>query len=96
MTDPSSRYSRVGTAIWRSPQGKTVHYRQRRFLPEPATLQVLAEVRVADGQRLDQIAAAQFGNSLQWWRIADANAAMDPFELTVVPGVTLVIPIPKV
>lgn len=95
MTDPSSRYNSVGTAIWRSPRGKTVHYRQRRFLPDPASMQVLTEVRVGDGQRLDQIAAVQLGNPLAWWRVADANAAMDPLDLTVVPGVALVIPIPK-
>jgi nucleoid-associated protein YgaU len=95
MNDPSSRYANVGTAIWRAPNGKTVHFRQRRFLPDPGHQAVLTEVRVADGQRLDQIAAAQLGNPLQWWRIADANGAMDPFELTAAPGRVLVIPIPK-
>jgi nucleoid-associated protein YgaU len=95
VTDSSSRYSRVGTAIWRSPQGATVCFYQRRFLPEPGTAQVLTRVKVDAGQRLDQIAAATLGNPLQWWRIADANAAMDPSDLTTVPGRVLIIPVPK-
>lgn len=95
MDDPNSRYKSVGTAIWRSPEGKTVHYRLRRFLPDDMQVHILAEVTVRDGQRLDQIAAAQLGNPLQWWRIADANRAMDPFELTSESGRVLIVPVPK-
>jgi hypothetical protein len=94
VSDPSSRYNNVGTAIWTSPQGEQVLYRQRRFLPDPSTLQVLTEVTVKDGQRIDQIAAATLGNPLQWWRIADANNAMEPYVLTEHPGVTLIVPVP--
>lgn len=94
MSDPSSRYNNVGTALWCSPQGDRVLYRQRRFLPQPSTLPVLTEVVVQDGQRIDQIAAATLGNSLQWWRIADANFAMEPYTLTSQPGVVLIVPVP--
>ncbi|WP_437972140.1 hypothetical protein WMF04_23860 [Sorangium sp. So ce260] len=94
MSGSSSRYSNVGTAIWSSPLGEQVLYRQRRFLPNPATIQVLSKVEVKDGERIDQIAAVTLGNPLQWWRIADANTAMEPYALTDVPGVELIVPVP--
>lgn len=94
MTDPSSRYNTVGTALYASPSGEQVTYRQRRFLPDPSALQVLAQVVVKDGERIDQLAAAKLGSSLQWWRIADANTAMEPYTLTDTPGVTLIVPVP--
>jgi nucleoid-associated protein YgaU len=94
LADASSRYSAVGTAIWTSPTGESVLFRQRRFLPQAGTLPVLTEVTVQHGQRLDQIAAAKLGNALQWWRIADANVAMEPYALTSRAGVVLIVPVP--
>jgi hypothetical protein len=94
VSDTSSRYSNVGTAIWTSGSGEQILYRQRRFLPISGSLPVLTEVTVQDGQRLDQIAAASLGSAPQWWRIADANEAMDPYALTERAGVTLIIPVP--
>lgn len=94
VSDPSSRYSNVGTAIWTSSSGEQIVYRQRRFLPDPSRLTALTEVTVQDGQRLDQIAAASLGSAPQWWRIADANDAMDPYALTDRAGATLIVPVP--
>jgi hypothetical protein len=94
VPDPGSRYSNVGLALWCSPTGEEVLYRRRRFLPNPATLQPLAHAVVRYGERLDQIAAAKLGNALQWWRIADANNAMEPSALTRHPGTVLIVPVP--
>jgi hypothetical protein len=39
-------------------------------------------VTVAEGDRLDSLAATWLTDSHWWWRIADANRALDPAELT--------------
>jgi hypothetical protein len=80
--------------MWVSPDGAQILYRMRRFLPNPSSMQVLTEVTVKDGERIDQLAFAQLGSSLQWWRIADANGAVDPYALTEQPGVRLIVPVP--
>jgi nucleoid-associated protein YgaU len=49
---------------------------------------LLEEHVVAEGERLDQIAAQRLGDPEQWWRIADANDALVPAELEE-PGTTL-------
>lgn len=94
VSSGQGRYSNVGTAIWSPQSGEPVHYFLRRFLPDPESMQVLTEVVVQEGQRLDQIAAATLGSSLQWWRVADANCAMAPYALTRRPGVRLTVPVP--
>jgi nucleoid-associated protein YgaU len=42
--------------------------------------------------RLDLIAARTLGDPLLFWRIADANLALDPFDL-VEPGRALTVPL---
>ena len=46
---------------------------------------------VRDGDRLDLLAAAAFGDSTGWWRIADANPYHDALADTE-PGTVLGIP----
>jgi hypothetical protein len=36
---------------------------------------------MADGERLDQVAARFLGDPLLAWRLSDANGALDPAEL---------------
>lgn len=57
---------------------------RRREIPPPSTFAVVAEHVVAEGDRLDLIAAQYFGDPDQAWRICDANGALDPDELLVV------------
>ncbi len=56
---------------------------------------LLEEVAVQEGERLDQIAARTLGNAEHFWRICDANNAMNPFDLTDEPGRKLRIPVPQ-
>jgi hypothetical protein len=51
------------------------------------------EVTVAQSDRLDLITYRTLGDPEAFWRVADANNAMNPTELEQ-PGVTLRIPIP--
>jgi hypothetical protein len=85
MFEPNSRYFDIETAMI-TQDGRTIAYKRRRFLPQGSTLPALGEVTVRQGDRLDLIAAQQLGDPEMFWRICDANDAMDPFELTEVPG----------
>lgn len=70
-----------------------LRYRLRRLVS--ATGPTLTEIEVAAGERIDGIAARELGNPLQWWRIADANAALDPAQLCARPGRRLIVPVPQ-
>jgi hypothetical protein len=70
---PSSRYHGVSIAEITMPDGRTVRFLRRRFLPDPSALVQVAEHRVADGDRLDNVAARYLGDPLAAWRIADAH-----------------------
>jgi nucleoid-associated protein YgaU len=91
MIDSTSRYAAIGNAHYVAPDGSRVIYKQRRFLPQRASAQGAPTVTVRAGERLDTIAARALGDPLQFWRIADANGAMNPFDLTQA-GATLVVP----
>jgi hypothetical protein len=95
MFDPTSRYAAVENATLTLPDGRTVAYKRRRFLPRGDEMPQLAEVVVAQGERLDLITARTLGDPLQFWRVCDANDATDPFELVAEPGRTLRVPMPR-
>jgi len=78
----TSRYSGIGTAKFVTPDGRTIAYVGRRFLPDPSQLALLQVYTVVQGDRLDNIAAKYLGDPEQFWRICDANNVMDPLELT--------------
>ena len=60
--------------------GRVVSYFSRRFLPPGSSMPLVMGVTVTQGDRLDLIAARTFGDPEQYWRICDANDALDPFE----------------
>ena len=54
------------------------------------------EHTVAEGERLDQTSASRYlGDPEQFWRIADANGAMQPDDLVQTPGRRLRITLPE-
>jgi hypothetical protein len=81
MIGRSSRYYALDTAVYQDQDGHSIVYKQRRFLPQGATLPLLATVTANPGERLDLIAARTIGVPDQFWRICDANNAMNPFQL---------------
>jgi len=95
MFDETSRYHGLETAEHRLPDGRLVRYVRRRFLPQGARLPLLAEVAVAEGDRLDLIAHRLLGEPEAFWRICDANDAMHPDELTSEVGRRLRVPVPQ-
>ncbi len=96
MIDQNSRYHRIGTDTLETGDGRIVTYLRRRFLPRGERLPLLVEVTVNDGDRLDLITARTLGDPEQFWRVADANNAMNPDDLIREPGATLRVPVPQV
>jgi hypothetical protein len=96
MFESTSRYYPLETATFNAPDGRAINYRRRRFLPQGETLPLLVEVIVADGDRLDHITARTIGDPEQFWRVCDANDAMNPPDLTAEPGRRLRVPVPQV
>lgn len=91
----TSRYFPLRTKRWTTGDGREVCYVERRFVPATPPRLVLAEHVVADGDRLDNVAAKYLGDPEQFWRLCDANGALHPEELTAEPGRRIRIPLPE-
>jgi hypothetical protein len=97
MFDSASRYAPIETAIMVMPDGRRVAYVRRRFLPQGRALPTLVEVAVEQSDRLDLITGRTLGDPEHFWRVCDANNAMNPFELTAEEAVGrfLRVPVPQ-
>jgi hypothetical protein len=97
MFDYTSRYYSLGQAVYTAADGREHPYVLRRFLPQPASLPLLTQVSVTQGDRLDLIAARTLGVATQFWQICDANTALDPFDLTgdAAIGTLVNVPMPQ-
>jgi len=91
----TSRYYGIGTAMHTTADGRVVAYVQRRFLAPGDRFTVVREHTVREGDRLDNLAANYLGDPEQFWRICDANVAMNPPELTADPGSVIAIALPE-
>jgi len=91
----TSRYSGIDTATLTNAQGIVTIYLRRRFVPSPDQFALLQWHIVTQGDRLDNIAARYLGDPEQFWRICDANNAMQPDELTATIGRRLRITLPQ-
>ncbi len=100
MFEQGSRYAGLETATTTIPDGtggtREVGYVRRRFVPPAQGMSELARHTVVEGDRLDNVTARYLGDPLQFWRVCDANNAMNPLELTEQVGGTLVVPVPQV
>ncbi len=95
MFGHTSRYYPLETATLTTAGGRVIAYKRRRFLPRGRDLPLLVEARVAQDDRLDLITARTLGDPEHFWRVADANDAMDPRDLTARAGRRLRIPLPQ-
>lgn len=95
MFDPSSRYYALETSEFTTSAGRTVAYVRRRFVPSLEGEPTLADVTVNQGDRLDLITARTLGDPQQFWRICDANTALNPPELTAEVGRRLRVAVPQ-
>jgi hypothetical protein len=90
----TSRYALTETATLETADGKIVVYLRRRFVPPPERFALLAEHKVTQGDRLDNVTAQYLGDPEQFWRVCDANRAMWPDDLMVI-GERLRITLPE-
>ncbi len=88
MADRSSRHDRAPTYRWSRDGGEGVELFRPRVVPSTA-----GRVRhtVASGDRLDLLAARYLGDTHLYWRIVDANPALDA-DAPLEPGIVLEIP----
>jgi hypothetical protein len=91
----SSRYSGIETALLETPDGRTVIYLRRRFVPPAGRFTTRQLHRVVQGDRLDRLSAHYLGDPLLFWRIADANNAMRSEALVERQGRLLRIALPE-
>ena len=98
MFDATSRYAKTATTKLtvtdRDGTSRELRYVRRRFVPPAAEMPTLVEHTVAQGERLDNITARYVGDPTQFWRVCDANGALDPEELTESSGRVLRIAAP--
>ena len=92
---PQSRYNGVPLAVLqRHPEDPRQVYVKRRFIPSPSAITVAVWHTVQALDRPDLLGAKYLGDPLLYWRIADANAVVDPNELTDTLAGRVAIPLP--
>lgn len=82
----TSRYSGQPVLTHVDAEGHERAYLARRVVPAPEQFATVQTHTVQQGERIDAIGARHLGDPQQWWRIADANGAVRPAELTDTPG----------
>jgi nucleoid-associated protein YgaU len=88
VIDRRSRYARTPVLAADDGRGGTQQVLDLR--ETPATSAVLRIV-ATDADRLDLLAFRYYRDPTRFWRICDATAALDPFDL-LVPGEAVPIP----
>jgi len=91
----NSRYAGIDTTQWTRPDGLTVRYVKRRFIPRPENFATLQEHSVEENDRLFNLSAKYYTDPELYWRLCDANGAMNPQELTSELGRRLRITLPE-
>jgi hypothetical protein len=93
--DQQSRYQGVALAVLqRRPGEPGIAYVRRRFIPALGSAPAAGRHIVRAHDRPDLLGATYFGDALLYWRIADANAVVDPHELTDTLGRRVIVPLP--
>jgi hypothetical protein len=91
---PASRYRGVALATLARADGTPMAYGQRRLIPPRREIAVAAFHVVQGSERPDLVAHAAYDEPLLYWRIADGNAVIDPFELSDEVGARIALPVP--
>jgi hypothetical protein len=92
---PGSRYYNTEVATYNFPNGASVKYVRRRFVPDQSQFSLLRIHFVSQGERLDNITNLYFGDPLLFWQVCDANNVIDPEELTETIGNPIRITLPQ-
>ncbi len=92
---PTSRYYGIEAITIETERQGTIAYIRRRFIPQPDHFQLLQEHVVTEKERLDSITHRYLSDPEQFWRICDANGAMEPNDLTDTIGKKIRITLPE-
>ena len=85
----TSRYRGLDVFNAPTPTGPRATVAIRRYAPPPAAV-VDYQHRVTGVETVEYLSWRFYGNSEQWWRIADANPVRFPLDLR--PGSALAVP----
>jgi hypothetical protein len=91
---PESRYYGLPLLSQATPAGEQVSYVSRRFIPPPESYALLRRYQVQQGDRIDVIAGSLLGSPLSYWQLCDANLALEPDDVTAVPGAFIAVTLP--
>lgn len=91
----TSRYHGLEILKRTTADGREVAYLARRFVPQQSRFETLREHEVMQGDRPDNVAAHYIGDPEQFWRLADANNGLNPFDLTAEVGRRIRITLPE-
>lgn len=89
MFDSDSRYRSLAHLTYTTGEGREILYKERRLVP-PASAG--RETTLAQGERLDLVAARTQGDPRLFWRICDVNSELNPFRLEERSGRVLKLP----
>ncbi len=92
---PASRYYGVETATLEVPNQHPVAYVRRRIIPPADQFSLLQLHTIVQGERPDLIAYQYLGDPERFWQICDANAVLNPGELTEELGKRIRITLPQ-
>lgn len=92
---PTSRYFGLETKMLEQPDGTKIAYVGRRLAPPPERFATLSFHTVIQGERPDHVAARFLGDPEQFWRLCDANAVLNPDDLTARIGARIRITLPE-
>ena len=95
MFGPTSRYYYTPQAKLETSDGRTIAYLRRRIVPPGDHFALLQLHTINANERLDNVTASYLGDPEQFWRICDANDAIDPHELTEKVGKKIRITLPE-
>jgi hypothetical protein len=94
INDPQGRYARAEQRLLVGADGREHAWLLPRLLPAPEAMKIIAVLALNPAERLDGFTARTLGDPRAWWRIADANRAMNPDDLAA-PGTRLKMPLPE-
>jgi hypothetical protein len=91
---PTSRYAGLAVNTFVDAAGTAHSYVARRFVPPASAFALVQEYTVVQGDRIDNLANTFLGDPEQFWKLCDANSAMEP-EALLELGAALRITLPQ-
>ena len=86
MFEFNSRYASSEEKNFQMADGRLVRYKRRRLIPRVAATTTLPPITTQPADRPDLMAGRHLGDSTQFWRLADTNGIIDPWEMGEKPG----------